>query len=277
MFEFSVQNDKGEILELTENPNYNVTQITGLTPAGCTINTAAVAGMDGETFNSARINKRNITITIIPEYPIEQNRNMLYRYFPEKKKIRLFYENDIRNVYIDGYVESMESDLFTKKQSYQISILCPNPFFVDTQETGVFSCVPEIRLLEFPYSAEDMEMSEIATGGFTLNNPGTVPSGALFHVSITAPTESLTIYTDSGFLGIKEHLQAFDNVYIRTTTKEKAIWLERGGTVTNLLPKRVSGMTWAQVEPGANHYRVEVDTPTGYIMDVTYRVLYEGV
>ena len=54
MFEFSVQNDKGEILELTENPNYNVTQITGLTPAGCTINTAAVAGMDGETFNSAQ-------------------------------------------------------------------------------------------------------------------------------------------------------------------------------------------------------------------------------
>ena len=64
MFEFSVQNDKGEILELTENPNYNVTQITGLTPAGCTINTAAVAGMDGETFNSARINKRNITIDV---------------------------------------------------------------------------------------------------------------------------------------------------------------------------------------------------------------------
>lgn len=124
---------------------------------------------------------------------------------------------------------------------------------------------------------ERMEMSEIATGGFVLNNPGTVPSGALFHVSITAPTESLTIYTDSGFLGIKEHLQAFDNVYIRTTTKEKAIWLERGGTVTNLLPKRISGMTWAQVEPGTNHYRVEVDIPTGYIMDVTYRVLYEGV
>lgn len=277
MFEFSVQNDKGEILELTENPNYNVTQITGLTPTGCTINTAAVAGMDGETFNSARINKRNITITIVPEYPIEQNRNMLYRYFPEKKKIRLFYENDTRNVYIDGYVESMESDLFTKRQSYQISVLCPNPYFVDAQESGVFSCVPEIPLLEFPYSAEDMEMSEIATGGFMLNNPGTVPSGALFHVSITAPTESLTIYTDSGFLGVKERLEAFDNVYIRTTTKEKAIWLERGGKVTNLLPKRISGMTWAQVEPGANHYRVEVDTPTGYIMDVTYRVLYEGV
>lgn len=277
MFEFSVQNDKGEILELTENPNYNVTQITGLTPAGCTINTAAVAGMDGEAFNSVRINKRNIMITIIPEHPIEQNRNLLYRYFPEKKKIRLFYENDTRSVYIDGYVESMESDLFTKKQSYQISILCPDPFFVDTKETGAFSCAPVVPLLEFPYSAEEMEMSEIATGGFMLNNPGTVPSGALFHVSITAPTESLTIYTDSGFLGIKEHLEAFDNVYIQTTTKEKAIWLERGGTVTNLLPKRISDMTWAQVEPGTNHYHVEVDTPTGYIMDVTYRVLYEGV
>ena len=223
MFEFSVQNDKGEALELTDNPNYNVVKITGLTPAGCTINTAAATGMDGEELNSIRINKRNITITIIPEYPIEENRNALYRYFPEKKKIRLFYENGTRSVYIDGYVESMEIDLFVMRETFQISILCPNPFFVNTQETGVFSCVPEIPLLEFPYSAEDMEMSEIATGGFVLNNPGTVPSGALFHVSITAPTESLTIYTDSGFLGIKEHLQAFDNVYIRTTTKEKAI------------------------------------------------------
>lgn len=277
MFEFSVQNDKGEILELTENPNYNVTQITGLTPAGCTINTAAVAGMDGETFNSARINKRNITITIIPEYPIEQNRNLLYRYFPEKKKIRLFYENDTRNVYIDGYVESMESDLFTKRQSYQISVLCPNPYFVDVQESGVFSCAPVVPLLEFPYSAEKMEMSEIVTDGYLLNNLGTVSSGALFRVSITKPTERLIIKTDAGSMGIEECLQPFDNVYIRTTTKEKGIWLERGGTVTNLLSKRIAGMAWPQVEPGANRYRVETDNPTGYIMDVTYRVLYEGV
>ena len=72
MFEFSVQNDKGEALELTDNPNYNVVKITGLTPAGCTINTAAVAGMDGEAFNSVRINKRNIMITIIPEHPKPQ-------------------------------------------------------------------------------------------------------------------------------------------------------------------------------------------------------------
>lgn len=277
MFKFGVQNDKGEALELTDNPNYNVMQITGLTPAGCTINTAAVAGMDGETFNSARINKRNITITIIPEYPIEQNRNMLYRYFPEKKKIRLFYENDTRNVYIDGYVESMESDLFTKRQSYQISVLCPNPYFVDAQESGVFSCAPVVPLLEFPYSAEEMEMSEIVTDGYLLNNLGTVSSGALFHVSITKPTERIIIKTDAGSMGIEECLQPFDNVYIRTTTKEKGIWLERGGMVTNLLSKRIAGMAWPQVEPGANRYRVETDNPTGYIMDVTYRVLYEGV
>ena len=138
MFEFSVQNDKGEALELTDNPNYNVVKITGLTPAGCTINTAAATGMDGEELNSIRINKRNITITIIPEYPIEENRNALYRYFPEKKKIRLFYENGTRSVYIDGYVESMEIDLFVMRETFQISILCPNPFFVNTQETGVF-------------------------------------------------------------------------------------------------------------------------------------------
>ena len=123
MFKFSVQNDKGEALELTDNPNYNVVKITGLTPAGCTINTAAVTGMDGEELNSIRINKRNITITIIPEYPIEENRNLLYRYFPEKKKIRLFYENDTRSVYIDGYVESMEIDLFVIRETFQISIL----------------------------------------------------------------------------------------------------------------------------------------------------------
>lgn len=277
MFEFSVQNDKGEVLELTGNQNYNVVKITGLTPAGCTINTATVTGMDGEALNSIRINKRNIGITIVPEYPIEENRNMLYRYFPEKKKIRLYYENGTRNVYIDGYVENMETDLFVQKESFQISILCPDPFFVDAQETGVLSCIPVIPLLEFPYSIGNMEMSEIDTSGFVLDNPGTVPSGALFHVSITAPTDILVIYTDTGFLGVKERLKPYDNVYIRTTKKEKAIWLERGGTVTNLLSKRLAGMTWAQVEPGINQYRVEVDTQTGYIMDVTYRVLYEGV
>ena len=57
MFKFSVQNDKGEVLELTDSPNYNVVKITGLTPAGCTINTAAVTGMDGEELNSIRLRK----------------------------------------------------------------------------------------------------------------------------------------------------------------------------------------------------------------------------
>ena len=156
MFTLIAQNKYGEQLELTHNPAYDITEIDGIDPPDATINTTKNAGADGSVFNSAYMNNRTITITLVVNAPTETNRVNLYRYFKSKFPVRLFYTNASRDVYIDGYVQSMSVGFFDKKQTVQIVVFCPQPHF-----NGVNESVQEFAniedLFEFPF---DIAMSK---------------------------------------------------------------------------------------------------------------------
>lgn len=280
MFSLSVRNERGETLSLTENKNYTVTKITGLTAAGCTINTSAVAGQDGERFHSSRINKRNIVITVLPEYPVDQNRINLYRFFSGKGTVRLFYKNRFRDVYIDGYVETLEGDLFSMREEIQISVLCPDPFFVKRgEEAGKISFSPIIPLTEFPYSPpmEGICMSEILKENMEFYNSGTVSTGGLFHVTPHIKMEEFCIYSQQGgYIGVKYPIKPYDNLYFNTGKGEKGIWLLRDDTRYNLLNDRIQGSTWPEITPGMNKFNINTNE-FGYTIDITWKELYEGV
>ena len=79
MYSLSVENTYGDILELTNNPAYCITNVDGIDPPDATINTARNAGADGSVFNSAYMNNRTITITMAINGPAEANRIELYR------------------------------------------------------------------------------------------------------------------------------------------------------------------------------------------------------
>lgn len=281
MFDLAVRNTRGEMLSLTDTKKYTVTKIDGLTAAGCSINTSAVAGQDGEMFHSSRINKRNIVITVLPEDPVDENRIQLYRFFSEKENIRLFYKNRIRDVYIDGRVETLNGDLFSMKEEIQISIICPDPFFAkvgDDVRTVRYS--PVIQLTEFPYAMpeEGMALSEIIMDDMELYNEGTVKTGATFHVTVQQRMNEFCIYSrqENGRIGVRYSFLPYDNVYINTGKGEKGIWLVRDGTRYNLLKNRIAESAWISVLPGINKFGIEADK-FGYILDVSWRELYEGV
>lgn len=134
MYQIAIQNEDGNRLNLTDGNDYAVTA-SGLSPVNANIVTASVAGMDGTKYVSAKRQSRNIVLMIYPQRNIEENRIQLYRYISTKKWIRVFFENDSRNVYIDGYVESFETDLFDNIQVAQVSIICPIPAFIDVSES----------------------------------------------------------------------------------------------------------------------------------------------
>ena len=85
MFTLSVENDRGEKLELTHNKKYTVTNITGLNPPKATINTSPVSNFDGVRQNGSRAEPRNLVITVVIEGDIEANRINLYKYFKIKR------------------------------------------------------------------------------------------------------------------------------------------------------------------------------------------------
>ena len=112
MYSLTVENAKGEQLNLTQNPDYVITNIDGLHPPDAIINMMERAGHDGTLFNSAKVDYRQIILNIAINSDACENRNNLYRFFQTARPVRLIYNNDLRGVYIDGYVQNAPIGFF---------------------------------------------------------------------------------------------------------------------------------------------------------------------
>lgn len=128
------------------NQNYSypdslyVTNIDGLSPVEADISSTDIANSDGTWFNLARCGSRNIVITMKlgsvylgAENSMSKNRALVYKHFPVKKPVRLWLNTDLRYVYIDGYVESVQADYFGDMEGIQVSIQAPEPYFYNAQ------------------------------------------------------------------------------------------------------------------------------------------------
>ncbi|MBQ1574074.1 MAG: phage tail family protein, partial [Clostridiales bacterium] len=152
MYSLKIENTNGEIFELTHDfSNYYVTDVSGLTPPATTINTAKAGIIDGTFFNSASVEERNIVISLTINGDIEANRQKLYRIFPRKTACTVYFKNANRDVKIQGYVETIESDLFSKREKAQISIICPRPYFEDLA-TIYAELAATLSMFEFPFA-----------------------------------------------------------------------------------------------------------------------------
>ena len=282
MFNLSVQNEAGKTLELTNNENYVVSSIQGLNPPSATINTKTVTNFDGAKFNSSRVNVRNIVITILPTDPVDANRIALYEYFKVKQFVRIFYSNRLRNVYIDGYVETMEDDFFTKSQNIQISIICPNPYFKSV-DYGINSFMNVVDLFESPFSIpnEGMAVSE-KLDNFTVDvtNRGDVSTGVVIHGIFSGNVIELTIWDKltKGKMMIEYEFVAGDELFIDTNKGQKSITLSRSGEKVNLINYLTEDSTWLTLSPGINSF--EYVTEYGQMnveLSIQHSDLYQGV
>ena len=151
-----VTNFKNETLEMElRHPEYTglcIYNIEGIGGHKATVNTTDMASGDGAWYNSAKAEKRNIVlyIKLLPFPSIEQTRTIVYRYFPLKKQLRLEFETDEKVVYINGYVESNETPIFTNQEYSTISIICPDPFFYATGTPSTIFAGDQ-PLFEFPF------------------------------------------------------------------------------------------------------------------------------
>lgn len=282
MFTLIAQNKYGEQMELTHNSAYSITEIDGIDPPDATINTTRNAGADGSVFNSAYINDRTITITLAINYPAEENRIALYQYFKAKSAVRLYYQNATRNVYIDGYVESMQIAFFEKKQTAQIVIFCPQPLFNGNNE-NIQEMATVDALFEFPFSIpeEGIEFSSIAVYvEKSIINNGDIETGTIITIQATGSVTNPQIYNlDTGeSMILNINLVAGDVITINTRRGEKSITLLRSGTTTNIIGSLAEGSSWFQLVPGDNIFTVNADAlPENMLVTFTIIDQYQGV
>lgn len=263
MYTLITENKYGEQLEITNNPRYAITDIDGLYPPEGVINTTQVANMDGSVFNNSRINDRVITITMAINGPAEANRLLLYRYFKTKYPVRLYYENGVRDVYIDGYVSKFSVEYFEKKQTAQIEISCPMTLFRAVKESVTeFANIENMFVFPFAIEAAGIPFSEIALGEQkTIINGGDVETGVVIHLNALGTVLNPKIYNaDTGDrMTLSVEMRAGDEITINTRKKEKSITLLRDGVQTNIVGKLDAGSTWFNLIPGDNIFTYEAD------------------
>lgn len=241
------------ILELPLKPSddvlgrldYYVEDVAGLDPVQASIAASDIASMDGWVFQAARRGGRNIVLTLgvnpdFGERTVQSLRERLYAYFMPKHAVRLtFTDSSFVNRWIEGYIESLEFPIFTKKPTATISILCPDPDFKNT--------------------IEDTLLGEVDALGtvYTIDYKGTTPTGVNLlvngpvsaHLEFRIQSENIPIQR----LNYKSPIPNNQSLYLTTSPGSRQIVINRTPTTTESQLYHVSVQSdWPMLYPGTN-------------------------
>ena len=299
----TVTNYLGEslLLELS-NPwevGIAITKIEGLGPVKASINSTEISSGDGARFNSARIGARNIVFTFrLLEAPtVEDSRQKTYKYFPVKTNVTLLFETDNRLCQITGYVESNKPNIFSEEEDTQVSIICPNPYFISMDNGWMNTIVffGSEPVFEFPFSNESLTEPLIVFGNIKLRQEEIVPYdgdsevgfvikmhalGEVRQITIynTKTRESMMIDTDILSEITGSGIGAGDEITISTVKGDKHITLLRDGEEINILNALGKDVDWFQLAKGDNRFAYICDYGAENLeFSIEYQTLYEGV
>lgn len=287
MYTAKIENVNGEVMLLTNKESkYQVISITGLNPPKAQINTTPIVGLDGAKFNSSKLETRNIVITIRLNCDVETNRQALYNFFVTKKWCRFYYTNGSRNVYIDGYVDSVECDLFSSGEMAQISIICTEPYFKAL--TVIETDMSLIRgLFTFPFSINDgfpIPFSQYESSpNARIYNPSDGETGIIFKITVNTNVSSIKIEktNTNEYIELNNSFLVGDEISINTNAGNKSIKLTRNSTVTDLLSKLTNNSVFFQLNQGYNNFSYTTNLGESDNEDLTvsllYRKSYRGV
>ena len=284
MFKLILENQNGDQLTFGMGSPFTITDIQGLNPPEATINTSQIALIDGAKYNSAKINMRQINIAFAIEYNAPENRINVYQVIKTKQMIRLYYTGDQRDIYIDGYVQSVDISYFDMKQVVTVSILCPAPYLKSAQ-VMVDELKNIVNAFHFPFSST--ETPQIVFGyysndiGITVENEGDVECGMIIELYVRSAISNPKVYNyiTQDFIGINYNFQSADLITINTSKGERSVTLLRNGVTTNLFNYVMQGSTWLQLDAFGSTFVYELGSGNLGDLMVTFKHsnLYEGV
>ena len=285
MFNMIFENKDGKQLTFGAGSPYTITEFQGLNPPKATINTNTTATLDGGMFNSSKLDMRNINVAFAIEEEAEKNRLAVYSVIQSKMPLRIYYQSEYLDIFIDGYVEEMDISYFAKKNIVTVNVLCPFPYFKGAQEViNELSAVEP--LFHFPFASE-ADPSELVFGkidtltSVSVDNDGSVVTGLTFQLYAKNAVSNPKIidYLTASFMQINIDMQMGDLIIITTGQGNKTITLLRNGVRTNIFNLLSKDSTWLQLDIGGSTFFYEVGTGVVTNLDVTisHYDLYEGV
>lgn len=299
----TVTNHLGESIKMEllnpESSGFIIEDIDGLGPAKANINFTTLATIDGAIDNSARLDYRNIVLSLkFLEHPtIEDTRLLSYKYFPIKRNITFLIETDRRICETVGRVESNIPKIFSDMEGCQISIMCPDPYFYSAGDnrfvqTVFYGVEPTF---EFPFSNESLTQKLIEFGDIRREGErvvyydGDAEVGIIIRIYALGPLKGIVLYdlTTRQTLSINDEklekligseIEAGDEIVINTNRGKKGISLIRRGVETNILNTLDSPISWFQISKGDNVFAYRTTSEvSNFQLQIEYRTIYEGV
>lgn len=258
---------KGDVLLLTNNSRFKLSNVDGITFANVNISSSTVASMDGDFINNKRTNPRSIILDLAIEQNVETVKRYIFNYIKPKQKGILRMEQNDRQVQIEGVVESIEMPRYTEQVIMQIALYCSQPYWEDVEDT-VTDISETLDLHYFTDDPNDMlyfPEEGIPFGEYDANrtkafiNDGDVEVGLTIHIVALGHVVNPTIYNSEGaYIGVNVTLESGDEIIITTTKGNKTITLNGA----NILSKIKEGSTWLQLPINEDEFTIDGDDET---------------
>lgn len=283
-------------LGFPEKSGFLIQEISGLGPVKADINVSELSSIDGSIYNSARLPSRNIVfkLVLLESPTIEDTRQKSYKYFPIKKRVRLLIETTNRTAEIFGYVESNEPIIFSRQETTQISIVCPNPYFY-SEGKQITSFTGFEKVFSFPFSNESLSDKLLIMGNILKNQMQTVlyegDSEIGFNIEIHAvgtakhvmiynvnTLENMKIDTDKLIALTGQPIIMGDSIFISTIKGDKSIQLLREGVYYNIINCLDRDATWMFLRKGDNVFAFDAEEGGANLyFRIINQVIYQGI
>lgn len=289
-----------------ELSGFAIEEVRGFGPVKADINTTQLSTADGSLFNSARIANRNIVFKLILmpgelnySTSVEDVRLRSYKFFPNKRPIRLIFETDNRTCYIDGYVEENLPTAFyqgksSKFPAQQISIICNSPYFISSEDESIFFYGVNAKF-EFPFMNDSLDTKLLEFGEIVIYSErnlyydGDAMTGITIKIHAIGDVRGFTIYNVDTKERIKldderfnlitgSYISAGDEITIVTVQGKKSVTLLREGVRTNILNVLDKTPNWFQIDKGNNVFAYTVESGIENVqLSIENQVLFEGL
>ena len=260
---------------------------TGVIEARADLFTADGALSDGVVYQGARMQKRNIVLTVRDKPGADHalNRAALFNLFRFRQTGTLIFADGENQRLIEYIVESVEANIKSHSNSYEISLLCPSPFW---QSAALNSRVlgGTVSGFAFPHvfvmGGEAFSTRETSLS-FTMNNPGAANEIGLT-IALTATNGNVTnprVYRlESGEkleLGDTANplvIAAGDTVTITTGRGRKRVLSPAGESLAGYLSEASEFLT---IQSGDNTFTVSAERGQANLKATfSWRFFYEG-
>ena len=238
--------------------------------------------IDGAQYQGSTAKYRNIVLTLKDDGNFPENRNMLNQLFKDNEEGLLEISENGKNLrVIEYYVESISSTGTFGKRYHTISLICPDPFFYDPNDTSVYmaSWISDFEfefeeIDGFEFGHQSAEKIQNIVNDYAENNIGMTIriscSGAVVNPTITR-VESDTHIT-VGSIAKSLETEVGDVIIITTGTGNKHVYLTREGVTTEINEYLTEDSEFIQLMRGNNNIGYSADSGEEYMaVEISYR------